>query len=60
MPIFEYRCEHCETTFEVLHRGSEANTAPECPCCNTRNTKRRLSAFATAGSQKETASDTAT
>jgi putative FmdB family regulatory protein len=30
MPIYEYRCRDCETTFEALVRGSEVVTCPHC------------------------------
>lgn len=30
MPIYEYRCRECETTFEVLVRGSDAVACPQC------------------------------
>ena len=60
MPIFEYRCDECATDFEVLQRTREINDLPECPSCGALDTKKRFSAFATAGTQKETASDNAT
>ena len=33
MPIFEYACQQCAHTFEVLVRSS---TVPECPHCHSR------------------------
>ncbi|MDE0017718.1 MAG: zinc ribbon domain-containing protein [Candidatus Poribacteria bacterium] len=60
MPIFEYRCNACETEFEVLTRAGNAKELPKCPSCGARDTKKRFSAFATAGTQKESASDNAT
>jgi len=30
MPIYEYRCRDCETTFEVLVRGGDIVTCPHC------------------------------
>jgi putative FmdB family regulatory protein len=30
MPIYEYRCQGCETTFEVLVRGGSTVTCPQC------------------------------
>ncbi|MDE0397522.1 MAG: zinc ribbon domain-containing protein [Candidatus Poribacteria bacterium] len=60
MPIFEYRCNDCETEFEVLARTGNAKELPKCPRCGTHDTKKRFSAFATAGTQKEAASDNAT
>ena len=60
MPIFEYHCEECATDFEVLQRTRDTNEPPKCPSCGAQDTKKRFSAFATAGTQKETASDNAT
>ena len=43
MPIFEYRCEDCGTSFEaILLGGREA----ECPNCHTQNLQQQLSTFA--------------
>jgi putative FmdB family regulatory protein len=30
MPIYEYRCCECATTFDVLVRGSDAVACPQC------------------------------
>ena len=64
MPIFEYRCNDCAAEFEVLQRASDFSTTPksppECPKCGASNSTKRFSAFATTGTQKETASDNAT
>ena len=30
MPIYEYRCSNCDVTFEVLVRGGDAVTCPQC------------------------------
>lgn len=60
MPIFEYRCNDCTTEFEVLQRVSDAHTPTKCPCCGAQDATKRFSAFATAGTQKETAGDNAT
>lgn len=30
MPIYEYRCDECGTTFEKLVRGRGAITCPDC------------------------------
>ena len=60
MPIFEYRCDDCTTEFEVLQRASAPNIPTKCPRCGAQNATKRFSAFATAGTQKETAGDNAT
>jgi putative FmdB family regulatory protein len=41
MPIYEYRCRHCEVEFETLIRGSEE---PECPECGTHDLTKLMSA----------------
>ena len=33
MPIYEYRCEDCDETFEALAAISAADAARECPLC---------------------------
>ena len=60
MPIFEYHCNDCGTEFEVLERSNNTDKPAECPSCGTHDTKKRFSAFATAGTEKETVSDSAT
>ncbi|MXV73188.1 zinc ribbon domain-containing protein [Candidatus Poribacteria bacterium] len=60
MPIFEYHCNDCKTEFEVLARIGNAEKLPKCPSCGVQDTKKRFSAFATARTQKESASDNAT
>jgi putative FmdB family regulatory protein len=49
MPIYEYRCEDCETAFEKLVRAFRDEVA--CPECGSGSVERLLSSFAmTAGS----------
>ncbi len=40
MPIYEYRCEKCESEFELLVRGEER---PVCPDCGGRKLEKLLS-----------------
>ena len=43
MPIYEYQCTSCDSTFEKLvFKGDDENI--ECPDCGAKNTKRLLSA----------------
>jgi putative FmdB family regulatory protein len=45
MPIFEYRCGHCDHQFEALVFG---NRQPEaCPACQSTALEKQLSTFAT-------------
>ena len=40
MPIYDFRCESCGTTFEELTRGDER---PPCPSCGAEEPRRLLS-----------------
>lgn len=42
MPIYEYVCQHCNTRFEKLVRGS---MTVECPSCNGKDLQKQLSVF---------------
>ena len=42
MPIYEYKCETCDTCFEKL--VFSANEEISCPCCNSGKTKKLMSA----------------
>ncbi len=50
MPIFEYACHDCGHEFEALVRSA---TVPQCPHCASTQLDKKLSTFATAGSQPE-------
>lgn len=43
MPIFEYRCEQCDTVFERLTFSGDKDT-PECPKCKSKEVTRLMSA----------------
>ena len=43
MPIYEYQCEACDTTFEKLIFGSDEDGI-DCPKCGSGEVKRLLSA----------------
>jgi len=50
MPIYEYRCAKCETTFDVLRSMSEADKPIACDECGSKKTKRALSkCYSTSG-----------
>ncbi len=42
MPIYEYKCNKCGGTFEVLVRASEK---PACPQCGSKRLKKLVSGF---------------
>jgi putative FmdB family regulatory protein len=46
MPIYEYRCEACETQFEEYLRAS-TDPAPHCPGCGSKRVERVYSQFGT-------------
>lgn len=43
MPLFEYRCDACDSQFELLIRGADV---PTCPSCGTTSLEKILSLFA--------------
>ncbi len=47
MPIYEYECPACGSTFEQLIRSERDERAAMCPQCGSRKISRRLSVFAT-------------
>lgn len=48
MPIYEYRCRDCATTFSRLQRVGASTDGVACPQCTGTEVERRLSAFAAA------------
>jgi putative FmdB family regulatory protein len=45
MPIFEYKCNDCGKKFDVLHKSSTNLEEVVCPNCQSKNSKKLLSAF---------------
>lgn len=45
MPIFEYQCAECRTTFERLVFASSSTATPVCPHCHSTQTAKRFSTF---------------
>jgi putative FmdB family regulatory protein len=54
MPIYEYRCEPCEHSFETLIR--HAGDAAHCPKCGTTHVSKQFSVPAAAQSGSATSS----
>ena len=48
MPLFEYRCSDCNTSYEILHKRAEDKDIIECPACRSRSYSKKFSVFATA------------
>ena len=45
MPIFEYRCQDCDTKYEVLHKSSTNLEEVYCPQCSSTKYNKLLSSF---------------
>jgi putative FmdB family regulatory protein len=50
MPLYEYRCKSCGESFEKMIRFSEADRSPTCPACQSQDTQKKISVFASHGS----------
>jgi putative FmdB family regulatory protein len=46
MPIYEYRCQDCDTKFEKLVRRAEDASELTCPSCGQKRLTLQLSVFA--------------
>lgn len=50
MPLYEYQCAECGSTFEQLRRMNDADTPAPCPECASGRTERKMfSSFAAVG-----------
>jgi len=49
MPIYEYRCRHCDHSFEELVLSS--GNAVACPACASSEVERQLSVFSSPGNR---------
>jgi putative FmdB family regulatory protein len=54
MPIYEFRCEDCGTSFETLVRAGHRGDA-QCPRCNGARLVREMSVFASRGGAGDSA-----
>ncbi|MCK5646983.1 MAG: zinc ribbon domain-containing protein [Anaerolineales bacterium] len=45
MPLYEYVCMDCKTTFDVLRSMSQADDPIECAACQSKRTSRKISLF---------------
>jgi putative FmdB family regulatory protein len=50
MPIYEFKCNECDDEFEKMVPFSEADRTQSCPTCQSLNTRKKISAFASHGS----------
>lgn len=49
MPLYEYLCNDCGREFEKMLRFSEAGQKPACPACQSQDTTKKISSFASPG-----------
>ena len=49
MPLYEYLCADCRTTFEVLTSFEASHDAPLCASCHGANVRKQMSLFARTG-----------
>ncbi len=56
MPIFEYKCNECQTKFEVLHKSINNIESVNCPKCNSADNKKMLSSFSASVSSSSSSS----
>ncbi len=52
MPIYEYRCRHCEERFEQLVPLRAEHPPVTCPRCGTQEIRKLFSTFATTESNR--------
>lgn len=46
MPVYEYRCQGCQTKFELRRSFGQADSPTNCPHCESDQVRRLLSMFA--------------
>lgn len=56
MPIFEYRCFDCNSTFELLTKGDNKEDII-CPECHSAKSKKLFSAFSTSANSSSYSGD---
>jgi putative FmdB family regulatory protein len=49
MPMYEYRCQSCGKSFEMLRRMQDSDRDLKCPECQSSEIERLLSTFAAGG-----------
>lgn len=46
MPLYEYHCQQCDGSFELLRPMNADDSGIRCPHCGSEKVERELSAFA--------------
>ena len=61
MPIYEFDCPSCGTSFDKLVRSASAVSEVACPSCDSQHVKKKLSLFSSrvAGGTRSSASSAA-
>jgi putative FmdB family regulatory protein len=49
VPIYEYRCQSCDNTFELLTTYADRLADHSCPTCESERTEVQVSTFAAQG-----------
>jgi len=49
MPTYAYKCNDCETKYEVFHKTIQQEAQVECPSCHSENSKKLMSAASIGG-----------
>ncbi len=44
MPVFDYQCTKCNSTYDVFHKTREVEEDVVCPSCGSKEHKRLISA----------------
>lgn len=44
MPIFDYRCSDCGSTYQIFHKVREVVEDVVCPTCGSTHSKKQMSA----------------
>lgn len=52
MPLYQYKCRHCDESFERRLRMSQSGEPQACPECGSDETRKLLGSFAVGGSSK--------
>jgi putative FmdB family regulatory protein len=44
MPTYVYKCQDCDTKYDVFHKTIEEKDDAKCPSCNSENSKKLIAA----------------
>ncbi len=49
MPTYAYKCNDCETKYEVFHKAKEVKEDVVCPSCGSQDAKKLITAAGISG-----------